>query len=99
VSIGVPKLGTFKVSNFILGNVQAMVTAQRSVVTMTPQVAKAAMDPSSETQFVLQEDPQFWTNSKVSKLVHIFPCYGCEGLELQCILSIDFVMPTLKIST
>ncbi len=67
VSIGVPKLGTFKVSNFILGNVQAMVTAQRSVVTMTPQVAKAAMDPSSETQFVLQEDPQFWTNSKVSK--------------------------------
>jgi hypothetical protein len=32
-------------------------------------------------------------------LVHIFPCYGCEGLELQCILSIDFVMPTLKIST
>jgi hypothetical protein len=22
------------------------------------------MDPSSETQFVLQEDPQFWNNSK-----------------------------------
>jgi len=64
VSIGVPKLGTFKVSNFILGNVKAMVTAQRSVVTMTPQVAKAAMDPSSETQFVLQEDPQFWNNSE-----------------------------------
>jgi len=64
VSIGVPKLGTFKVSNFILGNVKAMVTAQRSVVTMTPQVAKAAMDPSSETQFVLQVDPQFWNNSK-----------------------------------